>query len=99
MILKDIGGIAMCNHSVLCPYRILSLTAIMGGICKTDADGDFPSRCRKGATVGRVPLSQGVPLSKADLPLGSLPSYLPAAILSAIAFRWRHCALVITLFS
>ena len=26
-------------------------------------------------------------------------SYLSPAILSAIAFRWRHCALVITLFS
>ena len=75
----------------------------MEHVSKTDVDDD-----RQETTVAiTASVSSGFAIATvtsgfaiATVPSGfATCSYLSPAILSAIAFRWRHCALVITLFS
>ena len=58
-----------------------------------------------GFAIATVPSGFAIATVPSGFAIATVPSgfatcsYLSPAILSAIAFRWRHCALVITLFS
>ena len=58
-----------------------------------------------GFAIATVPSGFAIATVPSGFAIATVPSgfatwsYLSPAILSAISFRWRHCALVITLFS
>ena len=69
---------------------------LVGHVSKTDVNGGGQAR-----TVAELPQFQVVLPSGGSVAAawGVCSRYISPAIFSAIAFRWRHCALVITLFS
>ena len=84
----------------------------MEHVSKTDVDDGrqettvaITTSVSSGFAITTVPSGFAIATVPSGFAIATVPSgfatwsYLSPAILSAIAFRWRHCALVITLFS
>ena len=84
----------------------------MEHVSKTDVDDGrqettvaITTSVSSGFVITTVPSGFAIATVPSGFAIATVPSgfatwsYLSPAILSAIAFRWRHCALVITLFS
>ena len=81
-------------------------TSVSSGFAITTVPSGFAiATVPSGFAIATVPSGFAIATVPSGFAIATVPSgfatwsYLSPAILSAIAFRWRHCALVITLFS